>query len=163
MTADEEDRTPKRRRVDTCQTEVSNNVNGNNVEGPDPTVVMSPLKTVTPAKPSLQPGHVTDVRAILGSPHARVVLLIDNRELNRDTTRSLKDKLTELGVVCISRNLELGDMMWVVTDAPALIDGAHDPALDARQVVLNVIVERKTIGDLRASLADGRYIDIRDT
>ncbi len=48
-------------------------------------------------------------------------------------------------------------MMWVVTDAPALVDGTHAPELDARQVVLNVIVERKTIGDLRSSLADGRY------
>lgn len=52
--------------------------------------------------------------------------------------------------------------MWVVTDAPALVDGAHEPLSDTRQVVLNVIVERKTIGDLRASLADGRYGDMHD-
>ncbi len=110
----DDDRTPKKRRIDTCQTEASNNINVNNVDvidvesGPDPTTVQSPLKTVTPVKHAPQPSHVTDVRTILSSPHARVVLLIDNRELNRDTTRSLKDKLTELGVVCISRNLELG-------------------------------------------------------
>lgn len=120
MTADNEERTPKKRRIDTCQTEVSNNLNFNNVDvidvesGPDPSTVQSPLKIVTPVKHSPQPSHVIDVRTILSSPNARVVLLIDNRELNRDATRSLKDKLTELGVVCISRNLELGGMTKLV-------------------------------------------------
>lgn len=153
----DDDRASKRRRVDTCQEEVvNNNINTNNCNvidiesGPDPRTVQSPLKS------GVAPSFVTDVRIILRSPQARVVLLIDNRELNKDSTRSLKVKLAEMGVVCHSRNLELGDMMWIVTDVPALVDSAYDPELDSRHVVLNVIVERKTIGDLRASLADGR-------
>jgi hypothetical protein len=162
-TEPEEHRLVKRPRVDTCQIETSPNTNVNNCNditcldgesGPDPSTVQSPFKSSVTRAPA--PSH--DVRAILASPHARVVLFIDNRELNKDTARSLKVKLTELGVVCHSRNLEVGDMMWVVTDTPALVDGAHDAALDTRCAVLNVIVERKTIADLRASLQDGRYV-----
>lgn len=54
--------------------------------------------------------------------------------------------LLQKGVACETRQLPVGDMLWV-----ARCNDAHAP-----EVVLGYIVERKTATDLASSIIDGR-------
>jgi len=84
-------------------------------------------------------------------PHGTftVVLLIDNREIKSHEERDfMLNNLSELGIRCEQRLLELGDFMWVAT-AP----GATD------ELVLDWLVERKREDDLVQSISTGRYAE----
>lgn len=57
----------------------------------------------------------------------------------------LQQKLSSAGIRCETRQLELGDFLWVG------ISNTHE------EVVLDYIVERKIVTDLCSSIQDGRY------
>lgn len=57
-----------------------------------------------------------------------------------------KSALLQRGVLCETRQLPLGDMLWVARRE-------DDPA---SEVLLGFIVERKTPTDLASSIVDGR-------
>lgn len=59
----------------------------------------------------------------------------------------MQSALLQKGVPCETRQLPLGDMLWVARrkDEPA------------SEVLLGYIVERKTASDLASSIIDGRY------
>lgn len=76
-----------------------------------------------------------------------LLLLLDNREVRSQTDRSfLENQLQSVGVNCAKRLLSLGDMQWVFHHASS-----------GRELMLNVIVERKNTRDLAASIMDGRF------
>ncbi|CAM9335655.1 unnamed protein product, partial [Discosporangium mesarthrocarpum] len=83
-------------------------------------------------------------RVFAGSWEA--VLLLDNREYN---CMSVQSALLQKGVACETRQLPLGDMIWVARRKDA----------QAPEVLLGYIVERKTASDLASSIVDGRYTE----
>ncbi len=113
-----------------------------------------------------------------------VVLLLDTREVKSRRDRDyLGSHLRAKGVTVETRQLPLGDMLWVArpksvpgvrlrvpaaaSQAQAAEEDAGDTASEASLAVskgmwphewlLSVIVERKRVSDLSASILDGRY------
>mmetsp|Transcript_16444 Transcript_16444/g.33541 ORF Transcript_16444/g.33541 Transcript_16444/m.33541 type:complete len:298 (-) Transcript_16444:1812-2705(-) len=87
----------------------------------------------------VNPGDVCDV-----------IMIVDNREVrgmgpSRSDMQRLIAEATKLPVEF--RTLEIGDVVFV----------ARHRANPAREVVLDIIIERKTIDDLRSSLHSNRY------
>ncbi|CAM9328386.1 unnamed protein product, partial [Laminaria digitata] len=74
----------------------------------------------------------------------KAMLIVDNRE---HEFMSMQSALLQKGVPCETRQLPLGDMLWVARRE-------DDPA---SEVLLGYIVERKTASDLASSIVDGRY------
>lgn len=60
---------------------------------------------------------------------------------------SPQSTLLQKGVRCETRQLPLGDMLWIARRS-------DDPT---SEVLLGYIVERKTAPDLASSIVDGRY------
>lgn len=58
-----------------------------------------------------------------------------------------QSSLLQKGVRCETRQLPLGDMLWI----------AKRPDDPTSEVLLGYIVERKTASDLASSIIDGRY------
>jgi crossover junction endonuclease MUS81 len=80
----------------------------------------------------------------------KIVLVIDNREINtKNTEEFFQKELRKLGVDYCFRQLSVGDFMWIAQPPNG---GGPD-----REVVLDFVVERKLIDDLAASIKDGRY------
>lgn len=82
----------------------------------------------------------------------KILLVIDTREMQFQGTSGrkksfLKEKLDELGVVNETRNLSVGDMVWVGVTP------------EKEEHVLEYVVERKAIDDLCSSIIDGRYVE----
>ena len=75
----------------------------------------------------------------------RVILIADQRERANGSRSVFSEKLTQKGVICETRQLEVGDFTWVARDA------------HGGEVVLGCVVERKTAGDLAKSITGGRY------
>ncbi|CAM9433853.1 unnamed protein product [Pylaiella littoralis] len=71
-------------------------------------------------------------------------LLVDNRET---AFMSMQSTLLQKGIPCETRQLPLGDMLWIARRK-------DDPT---SEVLLGYIVERKTVSDLASSIIDGRY------
>eukprot|EP00752_Nemacystus_decipiens_P012538 g11106.t1 len=71
-------------------------------------------------------------------------LIVDNRE---NDFMSMQSTLLQKGVRCETRQLPLGDMLWIARRR-------DDPT---SEVLLGYIVERKTASDLASSIIDGRY------
>lgn len=83
-------------------------------------------------------------------------LVIDNRERHRAGRRqekeSIANPLLERGIDTETRALEVGDAVWIARRK-------HCTGLEADEVVLDHIVERKRLDDLVSSLLDGRWRD----
>ncbi|RKP09827.1 restriction endonuclease type II-like protein [Thamnocephalis sphaerospora] len=78
-----------------------------------------------------------------------IVLLLDNREVKHRKDRTyLQRELESRGVHVETRALELGDMLWVARKT----GDDH-----GEELLLDMIIERKRIEDLIASIKDGRY------
>ncbi|RYE96554.1 MAG: hypothetical protein EOO41_04440, partial [Methanobacteriota archaeon] len=94
-----------------------------------------------------------------------VVMLIDTREIRSRKDRSyIHAQLLTRNIACEVRALPLGDFMWIVRRkrvASHFVPGDKRlaPGAGAAEVeyVCGFIVERKEVGDLAASLVDGRY------
>jgi ERCC4-type nuclease len=101
-----------------------------------------------------------------------VVLLLDRRE--HENNPSIERGLIQAGVRCELRVLQLGDMLWVArrqqlsngssSSASSSSSGASSKEeekarkeREKQEVMLRYVIERKTVGDLAASIKDGRY------
>lgn len=74
-----------------------------------------------------------------------VYLIVDNRERTGNCYNYFEKKLKENGVKTMSRQLSVGDFLWIgITD-------------EGMEVELNNIIERKTINDLISSITTNRY------
>lgn len=83
-------------------------------------------------------------------------LVVDNRERHRPGRRQEKEPiatlLLERGVDTETRALEVGDAVWIARRK-------NRTGLEADEVVLDHIVERKRLDDLTSSILDGRWRD----
>lgn len=83
-------------------------------------------------------------------------LVVDNRERHRAGRRQEKEPiatlLLERGVDTETRALEVGDAVWIARRK-------QPTGLEADEVVLDHIVERKRLDDLTSSILDGRWRD----
>jgi crossover junction endonuclease MUS81 len=76
-----------------------------------------------------------------------IVLVLDNREINGKMDRQFfSQALSTRGVTVDVRPLHLGDTLWVAKNR-----------ITGEEVVLDYLIERKTMADLVASIKDGRY------
>lgn len=86
-----------------------------------------------------------------------IKLLIDNREVKSRTERDyLFQALSSAGVPIEQKALELGDFLWIAKRKQEFRTGGHD---DLEEVVLDLIIERKTEDDLLHSIVDGRFTE----
>ncbi|KAJ1547993.1 Crossover junction endonuclease mus81 [Nowakowskiella sp. JEL0078] len=75
-----------------------------------------------------------------------IVLILDSRETRgRSSQITLQDCLFRKGVKCDTKSLELGDVCWIASKKTGGLD-----------IMLDIIVERKTMEDLVSSVKDGR-------
>ncbi|KYQ96919.1 hypothetical protein DLAC_04239 [Tieghemostelium lacteum] len=81
-----------------------------------------------------------------------IVLLVDNREIKEKNNSMLllASKLTNVKME--QRQLPIGDFAWVAK--VHYIDDVHQSVFE---LMMDVIIERKTVPDLKASISDGRY------
>ncbi len=78
-----------------------------------------------------------------------VILVLDNREVRLKKDRDyIQDSLQQKGLTISVRNLELGDVIWVVRKRNSLAQ---------EELVLDYVVERKRMDDLVGSIKDGRF------
>ncbi|XP_021774398.1 crossover junction endonuclease MUS81-like isoform X2 [Chenopodium quinoa] len=79
-----------------------------------------------------------------------IVLILDDREhFARTKSRNLKEKICEEYKIQIEvRRLPVGDAIWIARHKK-----------DSTEYVLDFIVERKNVDDLRSSIRDNRYRD----
>jgi crossover junction endonuclease MUS81 len=79
-----------------------------------------------------------------------IILLIDNRELNgRRESKCIQQGLGKHKIKSEMRALPLGDALWVArvkTSTGSIVE-----------MLLDIVLERKQIDDLIASIKDGRY------
>ncbi|ORY04066.1 putative DNA repair protein Mus81 [Basidiobolus meristosporus CBS 931.73] len=79
-----------------------------------------------------------------------IVMILDNREVAQKSDRGyIQKELERRGVPVHTRNLELGDVLWV---ARQLNCGGSE-----EEIFLGYVVERKRMDDLVASIKDGRF------
>ncbi|TKY88954.1 hypothetical protein EX895_002195 [Sporisorium graminicola] len=83
-------------------------------------------------------------------------LVVDNRERHQPGRRQEKEPiatlLLERGIDTETRALEVGDVVWIARRK-------QPTGLEADEVVLDHIVERKRLDDLTSSILDGRWRD----
>lgn len=76
-----------------------------------------------------------------------IYLIVDNREIRCSQDRTfLSDELLKLGIKLELRSLDLGDFLWIAK---------HD--INGHEIVLDYLIERKTMADLVGSIKDGRF------
>lgn len=81
-----------------------------------------------------------------------IVLVLDNREVQMKTDRAyFQRKLAEKGVKCVTRSLDLGDVIWVARK--------KNSSNDSEELFLDYVIERKRLDDLITSIKDGRYVE----
>lgn len=81
-----------------------------------------------------------------------IVLVVDSREIQMRQNRTyFQDSLAAKGVPCVTRSLDLGDVMWIARPI-----GSTN---QAEELFLDYIVERKRLDDLVFSIKDGRFIE----
>lgn len=104
--------------------------------------VDSPARSIPPVTESLN--DLPFVR--FSSRSFEVILLLDAREVLDRGDRSLfAVGLEKEGIRVETRSLELGDAVWIARDDSGV------------EIVLDCLVERKTMADLVASIKDGRF------
>lgn len=101
--------------------------------------------------------RVSDFRPeILKAGEYTIHLVLDNRERHRPGRRAERESiatlLLERGVDAETRALEVGDVVWIARRKVRT-------GLEADEVVLDHIVERKRLDDLTSSILDGRWRD----
>ncbi|GAC94778.1 nuclease [Pseudozyma hubeiensis SY62] len=93
---------------------------------------------------------------VLAAGSYTIHLVVDNRERHRAGRRQEKEPiatlLLERGVDTETRALEVGDAVWIARRK-------QPTGLEADEVVLDHIVERKRLDDLTSSILDGRWRD----
>lgn len=84
-----------------------------------------------------------------------VVMLVDTREIagkgnakGGKSRKTIFQEMVKRGIACEERSLALGDFMWIARDKRR-----------GTEYVMDVIVERKKVDDLWASIKDGRYYE----
>lgn len=83
-----------------------------------------------------------------------IILLVDTREVRRKDERNFfVNRLSDMGIKCEQRAMELGDFLWVARSK----DGQNAPD----EVLLDYVIERKRESDMIASITDGRGIEQR--
>ncbi|XP_055880443.1 crossover junction endonuclease MUS81-like isoform X1 [Biomphalaria glabrata] len=90
-------------------------------------------------------------------PHTfEIILCLDNREFyGRTNSKTLLPDLIKSGIHCDLRLLHVGDILWIAREiVPPQID-----RVEARELVLNHIIERKRLDDLVKSIVEGRMKD----
>ncbi|KAJ3119299.1 Crossover junction endonuclease mus81 [Physocladia obscura] len=111
-------------------------------------------ESVAPASPSPAMNTAISKDAILLAGSFEVVLLLDNREVKNGYNRNFfKDGLSEKGIRFESRSLEIGDITWIAR--PKGYDAKTHG--EEKEILLEYIIERKTMDDLVASIKDGRF------
>lgn len=107
-----------------------------------------PSRTSNPVSmPLSPPNNAEDHLEDVGSPQCEIMLILDSMERVRRTTSdttSMRDLLQSEGIHCQVRQLPVGDALFV----------AQYP--DGSEIVLDYLIERKTLHDYLSSLKDGR-------
>ncbi|KAJ3019062.1 UNVERIFIED_CONTAM: Crossover junction endonuclease mus81 [Siphonaria sp. JEL0065] len=81
-----------------------------------------------------------------------IVLILDNREIKNGQSRDFfKEGLAKRNVKFDNRSLDLGDVTWI---ARPKCEGSYH---GDEEIMLEYIVERKTLDDLVSSIKDGRF------
>ena len=75
-----------------------------------------------------------------------IVLVLDNREVKKGENNNLFEALKNKNILCEKRNLELGDITWILKNK-----------VTSLETMVDIIIERKKIPDLASSIEDGRY------
>ena len=88
----------------------------------------------------------------------RVVLLIDIRE---QWCEYIQAKCTMSGIPCESRQLPIGDMLWIAQGFVKMEPNAQPQQLVVVEFVIGTILERKTPEDLKSSIFGTRYMEQR--
>ncbi|KAJ3122993.1 Crossover junction endonuclease mus81 [Nowakowskiella sp. JEL0407] len=84
-----------------------------------------------------------------------IILVLDNREKRgRTSIQSFQEALNKKGVPVMTRALELGDICWVAKRKSAY--GGPFEIRRVDEIMLDTLIERKTIQDLVSSIKDGR-------
>jgi len=117
----------------------------------------SPKRRLAPVRSAPTPPRAAPVvQMSRPSCHARLVLLLDHREIGASREHKargalLEDLRSRLGETSVeARSLPLGDVLWIWRDFES--DGG-----DHHEFIAGWIVERKTFSDLSSSVMDGRY------
>lgn len=79
----------------------------------------------------------------------KIVLYLDNRERSHNDRHYLFTQLCQKNITCEVKGLALGDALWALRPEKA--------QNDEQDVLLQYIVERKSMEDLASSIIDGRY------
>ncbi|KAI9352056.1 hypothetical protein BDR26DRAFT_850275 [Obelidium mucronatum] len=81
-----------------------------------------------------------------------IVLVLDNREVKNGKSRDFfKNGLAEKNIKFVNRSLDLGDVTWIAR--PKCVGDYHGD----EEIMLEYILERKTLDDLVSSIKDGRF------
>ena len=95
-------------------------------------------------------------------------MVVDHREVRSRTSTfmdarqqriTFEGALTQRGVPCELRALELGDILWVARPKRDLPPDKKKAWTYVQEVVLDTVVERKRLDDLASSIFDGRWHD----
>ncbi|KND02828.1 uncharacterized protein SPPG_01909 [Spizellomyces punctatus DAOM BR117] len=82
-----------------------------------------------------------------------IYIVVDTREVKLKKDRSyIQEQLEMHGIKTLTRSLTVGDFLWV-----AKLRG--DASNEGQEVVLDYVIERKTMDDLIASIKDSRFKD----
>ncbi|KAF6002103.1 Crossover junction endonuclease mus81 [Cyanidiococcus yangmingshanensis] len=113
------------------------------------------LRAVAPLTCRASPSATSSNEALVSVKAFQIRLVIDYREKPEFQTL-----LRQLDVAFWVRALPAGDALWVATTESTVSSTASNAtttALDEQAYVLNVLVERKLVPDLIASIRDQRY------
>ncbi|KAJ3282993.1 Crossover junction endonuclease mus81 [Rhizoclosmatium sp. JEL0117] len=107
--------------------------------------------STTSSKSTDQPEPIIN-NVTLPAGSYEIILILDNREIKNGSNRDFfKDGLARRGIKYEAKSLELGDVTWV---ARPKCDGTY---YGDEYIMLEYILERKTLDDLVASIKDGRF------
>jgi crossover junction endonuclease MUS81 len=105
----------------------------------------------------VQPGSAPERNAPLFAPFEPLIfpagsysiqLVLDEREIKSTRNRDyMLDHLKKRGINAVKRSLEVGDVCWVAR--------LNDDS--SQECVLDFIIERKRMDDLKGSILDGRF------
>ncbi|XP_056383495.1 crossover junction endonuclease MUS81 [Hyla sarda] len=130
-----------------------------NVLGPSHKPVSRPLLSVNNRQDPVASSynHVPDFTLRPG--HFNVILCVDFIETTGGAAHKKQDLVTELksnGVSFDVRKLHIGDFLWVAREKVQPVPGQLRIP-QARELVLDYVIERKRMDDLCGSIIDGRF------
>ena len=111
----------------------------------------SKLKTVQPAV--IQTNTFKPGQFCLKPGNFDIILCVDSRELSGDKRKyELRRLLESSGVQYIERVLQVGDFIWLAQEKQFF-----GSSIQARELVLDYVIERKCMSDLAQSIRDKRF------